>query len=144
MQCEVDSQIGFEVCILDEHTYIYIYIYIYTHTHKYSIEMFLITQLMFLLYNFNVVLFLHLYKFLIGVFQDIFFWPYLKTFEDIFFQPLVFYVIVCYKTSCIIVCVVNNLYGWIEQNTCFIFTFGMYGSFSYKCVVDINVLFKCN
>ena len=25
----------------------------------------------------------------------------------------------------------------------FIFTFGMYGSFSYKCVVDINVLFKC-
>ena len=137
MQCEVDSQIGFEVCVLDEHIYIYIY------THKYSIEMFLITQLMFLLYNFNVVLFLHLYGFPIGGYQGIFFWHYLKTFEDIFFQPLVFYVIVCYKTSCIIVCVGNNLYGWIEQNTCFIFTFGMYGSFSYKCVVDINVLFKC-
>ena len=26
MQCEVDNQIGFEVCVLDEH------IYIYTHT----------------------------------------------------------------------------------------------------------------
>jgi len=23
------------------------------------------------------------------------------------------------------------------------FTFGMYGSFSYRCVIDINVLFKC-
>ena len=29
MQCEVDSQIGFEVCVLDEHIYIYIYTYIY-------------------------------------------------------------------------------------------------------------------
>ena len=135
MQCEVDSQIGFEVCVLDEYIYIYI--------HKYSIEMFLITQLMFLLYNFNVVLFLHLCRFLIDGFQGIFFWHYLKTFEDIFFLLLVFYVIVCYITSCIIVCVGNNLYGLIEQNTCFIFTFRMYGSFSYKCVVDINVLFKC-
>ena len=28
MQCEVDSQIEFEVCVLDENIYIYIYIYI--------------------------------------------------------------------------------------------------------------------
>ena len=50
----------------------------------------------------------------------------------------------CYKTSCVIVGVANNLYGWIELDTCFIFTCGMYGSFSYKCVVEINVLFKCD
>ena len=47
-----------------------------------------------------------------------------------------------YKTSCVIVCVANNLCGWIELGTCFIFTCGMYGLSSYKCVFEINVLFK--
>ena len=49
----------------------------------------------------------------------------------------------CYKTSCVIVCGANILYDWIESDTCFIFTCGMYGLFSYKCIVEINVLFKC-
>ena len=43
----------------------------------------------------------------------------------------------CYKISGVIVCVAKNLYGWIESNTCFMFTFRMYGSFSYKCVVQM-------
>ena len=45
-----------------------------------------ITQLVFLLYDFNVVLFLYLCRFLIGGFQGIYFWHYLKTYEDIFRQ----------------------------------------------------------
>ena len=36
MQCEVDSQIGFEVCVLDEHTP-YIYIQIFNRDVSYNI-----------------------------------------------------------------------------------------------------------
>ena len=96
---------------------------------------------MFLLYDFNVVLFFYICaNFLLVAFRAFSFgWTS-------YFSPnyIMLNFLYCYKTSCVIVCVANNLYGWIELDTCFIF-YLLWNVWivSYKCVVEINVLFKC-
>ena len=95
------------------------------------LEMFLITYLIFLLYDFNVVLFLYLCRFLI---RDL---------------PLVL-IILCYpfrivKKHLELLYVLQTIIVWkeFELDTCFIFYLWNLWIFFYKCGVEINVLLKC-
>ena len=99
---------------------------------------------MFLLYNFNVVLFLYLCRFFIGGFRGFTFgitWRHMRT-SFVGSNYIMLHFLYCYKTSWVIVCVAKNycMEGvWIGYLFLF-FTCGMFEMDT--CVVEKNVLFK--
>ena len=101
---------------------------------------------MFLFYDFNVGCFYICADFLLMSFRALTFgitWRHLRT-SSVGSNYIMLHFLYCYKTSCAIVYVANNYcmdgLNWILV---LFLTCGMHGSFSYKCVVEINVLFKC-
>ena len=103
---------------------------------------------MFLLYDFNVVLFIYLCRFLIGGFRGFNFgitWGHMRI-SSIGSNYIMQHFLYCYKTSWVIVYVANNycMEGvWIGYLFYFLLVECM-DRFFYKCVVEINVLFKCD
>ena len=99
---------------------------------------------MFLLYDFNVVLFLYLCRLFIGGFRGFTFgitWRHMRT-SFVGSNYIMLHFLYCYKTSWVIVCVAKNycMEGvWIGYLFLF-FTCGMFEMDT--CVVEKNVLFK--
>ena len=95
---------------------------------------------MFLLYDFNVICFYTCADFLLMAFS----WRHLRT-SSVGPNFIMLHFLYCYKTSHVIVCVANNycMEGvWIGYLFYFLLVKCM-DRFFYKCVVEINVLFKC-